>query len=343
MAEARATIRRGAARPAAPARRARATVPARPGLFARLLGLAPISPETVERTVTGAILAGGAAFALLILHLMGVPAMAGAALADLTARAGFQVKRVELNGVNNMDRLTVYAIAFDQHSLAMPLVDLDRVREQLLRYGWIADARVSRRLPDTLVVDLVERRPAAVWQHQGQLRLVDAAGVVLDDVSAVAMPDLPLLIGPGANRHAGALLALVDKVPALRPVLVGATWIGDRRWDLRFQSGETLALPEGDAAAQRALVKFARLDADRRLLGGQFVRFDMRDPTRFVARINRQARAIDEQADEAAIDAGDETAGDGAEGATAPGAGGIRPARPAAPRNGGLAKVSDSI
>jgi cell division protein FtsQ len=29
----------------------------------------------------------------------------------------------------------------------------------------VQDARVSRRLPDTLVVDIVERTPSAVWQH----------------------------------------------------------------------------------------------------------------------------------------------------------------------------------
>ena len=32
--------------------------------------------------------------------------------------------------------------------------------------GWVKDARVSRRLPDTLVIDIVERTPAALWQKQ---------------------------------------------------------------------------------------------------------------------------------------------------------------------------------
>ena len=33
-------------------------------------------------------------------------------------------------------------------------------------FGWVKDARVSRRLPDTLVIDIVERTPAALWQNQ---------------------------------------------------------------------------------------------------------------------------------------------------------------------------------
>src|SRR3546814_12866848 len=66
----------------------------------------------------------------------------------------------------------------------------------------------------------------------------------------------------------------LDAAPALRPRIRAATWIGNRRWNLLFDSGETLALPEEDAA--RALVKFAELDGADRLLGKGFLRFDMR-------------------------------------------------------------------
>ena len=69
-----------------------------------------------------------------------------------------------------MERLPVYAVALDQDSMAMPLVDLEDTRARLLRFGWVKEARVSRRLPDTLVVDIVERQPAAIWQHNQQAR-----------------------------------------------------------------------------------------------------------------------------------------------------------------------------
>jgi cell division protein FtsQ len=68
-------------------------------------------------------------------------------------------------------------------------------------------------------------------------------------------------------------------------MLAGATWVGNRRWDLRFQSGETLSLPEGDRDSASALVNFARMDGVNRLLGRGIVKFDMRDPDRFVLRL----------------------------------------------------------
>ncbi|WP_375391245.1 cell division protein FtsQ/DivIB, partial [uncultured Sphingomonas sp.] len=137
----------------------------------------------------------------------GLPAIAGEALGETAGRAGFRVERIEVTGIRRMDRMSVYAVALDQQSRAMPLVDLEAVRQKLLRYGWIADAHVSRRLPDTLLVDIVERTPAAVWQDQGHLTLIDKDGVLLDPVDRQAIPDLPLVIGPGADRQAPAYQA----------------------------------------------------------------------------------------------------------------------------------------
>jgi cell division protein FtsQ len=168
--------------------------------------------------------------------------------------------------------------------MAMPLVDAGDIRRQLLNFGWVKDARVSRRLPDTLVVDIVERKPAALWQGPDQLALIDSDGIVIDRVPVTQMPDLPLLIGPGANLHERDLNALLDSAPTLKPQLVSASWIGGRRWDLALQTGETIALPEGQDAAKKALAKFADLDKSTGLLGRGLLRFDLRLPGKMIVR-----------------------------------------------------------
>jgi cell division protein FtsQ len=248
----------------------------------RLVQRLPISEETLRRTVTWTLTGAVAAGALALAGWMGVPGMVGSALAETAGQAGLRVRQIEITGLKRMDRMTVYAVALDQQSRAMPLVDLEAVRQKLLRYGWIADAHVSRRLPDTLLIDIVERAPAAVWQDRGELTLIDANGVLLEPVRAEAIPDLPLIIGPGADRQEASYQALLTAAPALKPRIRAATWIGNRRWDLTFDSGEVLALPEEDAP--RALVRFAELDGARPLLGRGWLRFDMRDPAKLVAR-----------------------------------------------------------
>jgi cell division protein FtsQ len=127
------------------------------------------------------------------------------------------------------------------------------------------------------VIDIVERKPAALWQSQGQLALIDSEGVVLDRVPVDKMPDLPLLIGPGANGEEQQLSELMGSVPSLRPQLASATWVGGRRWDLNFQSGETVLLPEGQSQAEQALAHFAKHDRSDGLLGRGILAFDLRN------------------------------------------------------------------
>ena len=249
----------------------------------------PFKAETIERGLT--ILTGGAIVSTLLAIAVyaGIPQFVGTEIGQAVGRAGFHVKRVEVKGLDRMDTLTVYAVALDQRSIAMPLVDIDKVRAQLLQYGWIADARVSRRWPDTLVVDIVERKPVAIWQNNQRLALIDGTGVILEGVDPRAVPDLPIVVGPNANQQVEQLYTLLETVPSLKHSFAGASWLGNRRWDIRFKSGEVLALPEGQDFAANALKRFAQIDGTQRLLGRNFVRFDMRDPTKFVVRLQRGA------------------------------------------------------
>lgn len=225
-----------------------------------------------------------------------LPARIGRAAGEATGAAGFSVAGYQIVGIKRMDRRLVDEVVTGElHRAAelseredrpaQALVSASAIRDQLMQYGWVRDARVSRRLPDQLVIDIVERKPAAVWQNKGQLSLVDSEGVVLAPVPLDKMPDLPLIIGQGANAHSTELADLMKDVPTLKPQLASATWIGGRRWDLAFTSGETLALPEGADDAATALKRFAKRDRTQGLLGRGFKRFDLRVPGKMIVRL----------------------------------------------------------
>jgi cell division protein FtsQ len=235
------------------------------------------------------------AIAAVVIVALDIPAKAERSAGAAIGHAGFTVSGYQIVGLKHMDRGKIDEVVTDElHRAAeeaaeskapQPLVDVGRIRERLLQFGWVKDARVSRRLPDTLVVDIVERTPAALWQDSGRLALIDSDGVVLDRVPVDKMPDLPLLIGPGANGQAHQLGSLLNDAPTLKPQLASATWVGGRRWDLNFQSGETVALPEGEADARKALAKFAQKDKTDGLLGRGIVRFDLRIPGKMIVRL----------------------------------------------------------
>lgn len=252
----------------------------------------PLPPETVRKVSSflfGALLVG---LLLAVLVAFRLPQFAGVTIGEAVGQAGFTLRHIEPKGLNRLNAMQVYGVAQDQLNRPMPLLDLEGTRQRLRGFGWVQDARVSRRFPDTMVVDIVERKPAAIWQYNQQLTLIDRDGVVLEPVKLEAMPDLPLVIGPAANQHASELDRLLAAAPELRQIVEGATWIGGRRWDLRFHSGETLALPEGEEAAARALARFSEKDRKSQLLGRGFVRFDMRVPGKLIVRVSREPGSI---------------------------------------------------
>jgi cell division protein FtsQ len=286
-----AHVRRGGAARSKSRKQSKVSVPKR---IAKRL---PVDQRRANKLAALVFAAFLLAIGLVVLVALDIPAKAERAAGSAIGKAGFTVSGYQIVGLRHMNRALVDEVVTDELRRAadeadsgnapQALVDVSAIRNRLLQFGWVKDARVSRRLPDTLVIDIVERSPAALWQNQGRLALVDSEGVVLDRVPIDKMPDLPLLIGPGANSEAQQLDRLMAAVPTLKPQLASATWVGGRRWDFNFQSGETLSLPEGEEAAKAALTKFARLDKSSGLLGRGIVRFDLRVPGKMIVRLPR--------------------------------------------------------
>ncbi len=245
----------------------------------------PFSEEQLHRIFLVAILGGAAALAWIVASAAGVPMLVGQQFSQVAADAGFEVRRVEVRGVKNLNELKVYEKALAERDRAMTQVDLDALRAELLDLSWVKDARVSRQLPDTLVIDIVEREPHAVLRKADRFVLIDETGHELDVVSRKDAAGKLIVSGPGAGQQVVGLAHLLEAAPALQTEVQEAEWIGNRRWNLTFKTGQVLALPEGDKEAAGALVTFARLDGTNRLLGGKVAAFDMRARDRIYMRV----------------------------------------------------------
>ncbi|MFV0642891.1 MAG: cell division protein FtsQ/DivIB [Sphingomonadaceae bacterium] len=255
------------------------------GAVGSALALLPFTEEQLHRVFVGLLLASAVVLAGFIASLAGVPALAQQQFSVLASDAGFEVRRIRVTGTKRMNELKVYERVLGERDRPMPMVDLEALRADLLDLSWVQDARVSRQLPDTLAIDIVERTPHAVLKKPGHFVLIDATGHELEPVSEKNAQDMLIVSGPGASRYVPALTDILNAAPALRPQVHEAEWIGNRRWNLTFRTGQVLALPQGDDQAAGALVSFARLDGKSRLLGGKVATFDMRAPERIYMRI----------------------------------------------------------
>jgi cell division protein FtsQ len=253
--------------------------------FSRVMEWVPLSENQLHRVFMGLILCVALGVMWAAASAAGLPTMARRQVASIASSAGFEAIHVKLNGVKRLNELKVYERASTQLKQAMTEVDVNALRNELMQLSWVEDARVSRQLPDTLVIDIVERKPHAVLRLIDKLVLIDAKGHHLEPISEARAKGKLILAGPQAGKQVEQLSALLEAAPALRPQVREADWVGSRRWNLTFSSGQMLALPEGEKQSADALISFARLDGTNRLLGGKVAAFDMRSPDRIYLRI----------------------------------------------------------
>ncbi|MBB3861348.1 cell division protein FtsQ [Novosphingobium hassiacum] len=266
----------------------------------------PFSEETLHRIVMTVILAIAAVLVWTVAVMAGVPALVSEQTALIASDAGFKVSHLEVRGVNRMNELKIYERILGQNDRAMTTLDLASLRDELNELPWVKDARVSRKLPDTLVIDIVERTPHAVLRKPDRMVLIDETGTELETVKPANAKGMLVLSGLGVGQRVEDLTHLLEAAPALKPQVSEAEWVGNRRWNLTFKTDQVLALPEGDEKAASALLSFARMDGVNRLLGGKVAAFDMRAPDRIYMRVPGHAdevaaekRAVDQAKAEA--------------------------------------------
>jgi cell division protein FtsQ len=218
-----------------------------------------------------------------LLHLLGQGESFRERLGNATAHLGLRVDQVIVEGrVKTPEPVLDRAIGIARGAPILSYA-LPAARARIEAINWVQSAVVQRRLPDTIVVQLQERRPFAVWQHEGRFRLVDRDGQVVtdSDVSTFA-GQLPLIVGAGAPVAAAALLDALARQPNIQSRVSAAIRVGERRWNLRLTNGMDVLLPEG--AEVQALTRLAELQATHQLLDRPLQAIDMRLPDRFVFR-----------------------------------------------------------
>jgi cell division protein FtsQ len=192
------------------------------------------------------------------------------------ALAGFKLEAVHVQGATPMARddiLRASGLYKDQPLLSLSLDDL---RAKVERVGWVKDAKVVRLLPDTLVIAVTERPTMAVWQNRGKLHVIDGEGRPIAEADPARFPNLPLVVGEGANQAAADIWPLIRARPRIIERLEALVRVDDRRWDLRLKDGGIIQLPA--IGEESALIRLDRLDQSQRILELGFQRIDLREP-----------------------------------------------------------------
>ena len=208
----------------------------------------------------------------------------------IAARPELQVSTVVFADVSqNLQQqiLMVTGIELPISSLELDVTDLKAVIETL---DAVESAEVRVLSGGMLEIAAVERAPVVVWRDGDALRLIDGEGHRVAEIARrSARGDLPLIVGMGAESEVGEVINLVDVIAPVADRLRGFVRVGERRWDVVLDRGQTIMLPEYGAVT--ALRRVIALHQAEDLLSRDVTVVDMRNGERPVLRLTDEAIA----------------------------------------------------
>lgn len=177
---------------------------------------------------------------------------------------GFEVTRITLKGRTDAEKNAIMDALYDERfgeviGRSLLHYDAHKARARLEEIGWVRDAAVSRLWPNTLHVSIRERDPVAVWQRGGGLYLVDMSGAVITEIAGHQYSDLPVILNADDPSSARPIMEMLAANPQISDRIFSLKQFGGRRWDINFQNGYHVKLPERHV--EKAIERVVKLES----------------------------------------------------------------------------------
>ena len=210
--------------------------------------------------------------------------------ADYAARvAGFAIRTVTISGTHALTQQEIIAVSGIGPKNSLPFLDVRTVRARLKTLPMVKDASITKLYPGRVVIDIEERKPYALWQMDGTVKIVAADGTAIDTYDDRRFANLPLVVGAGANARIDEYMALLNAAGDLKPRIKAGMLVAGRRWTLQIDNQVEVALPEVGATA--AVVELAKLQREDHVLDKDILSIDLRVPGRMFVRLTENAAA----------------------------------------------------
>ena len=209
---------------------------------------------------------------------------------SIVNRDEFRVANLQVRGASPDVQSAVAAIAADRLPSSSLDLDVARLRDTLENLPAVARASVRIGQGGLLQIDITERQPVLVWRYGGALHVIDQDGAKLGTLEHRAdRPDLPLVLGHGADAHVEEALDLLIAAAPVADRVRGLQRMANRRWTLILDRDQSILLPVNKPRA--ALRRVMGLHQADDILNRDISVVDMRNGKRPVLRLGDVARS----------------------------------------------------
>ena len=198
---------------------------------------------------------------------------------------GFYLQNIYISGNNNLQREDILSIINDKEYKTIFDINLFKIRNNLLLNEWIETVKIERTLPSSIKIQIIEKKPVAIWQTKLGNKLITKDGSIISNANVTTFKNsLPIIIGKGANKDAFLILQILKKEPDLYNNVWSISYINKRRWNVHLNQGLIVLLPR--IKIYDAWTKIGFLQKKYKILDIGLTEIDIRNKNQIFAKIN---------------------------------------------------------
>jgi hypothetical protein len=169
----------------------------------------------------------------------------------------YQIKKIEIIGNIRSDRAEIEKIVKSTIDNFEKIEDknlkesgnyhglIEVINNEILtNFSWVKNAVVSRVIPDKIIIKIEEYIPFAVWIDGDNNFIIDSEGNKVEVIDISEFSNLLILSGDNAYKNVKSLSNILALNQEVSNLVYSATWLGNRRWDIRLKNSTLIKLPE---------------------------------------------------------------------------------------------------
>ncbi len=197
------------------------------------------------------------------------------------ADAGFAIDEISISGQSLTSEQAIFdALGVEPRTSTLSF-DAEAARQRIADLPSVASVSVRKIYPGDVSVVVSEKVPVARWRVDGVTFVVDGQGEQIGEDQG-SFGDLPLVVGDGAADDALVMIRALNQYPSLSSGIAALSRIADRRWDIIYDTGLRVQLPEQGVA--QALTSLETYQRDYQLLDRDVTVIDLRVPSTVAVR-----------------------------------------------------------
>ena len=189
-----------------------------------------------------------------------------------------EIKTANLDLVNQIN--AILKLSFPINSIKL---DINHIQKIINQIDSVESSNVRINDSGVLLVEVIERKPVAVYRESDDLALIDLKGYKISNIfSRNDRKDLPLIVGTKGNYQVKEALEIYQLLSIYLNEIRGLIRIGERRWDIIFKNNKRIKLSE--KYPKRSLRNFLSSDKSYLISSNDFVIIDLMFTNKIILR-----------------------------------------------------------